>query len=739
MTKLSVIIIAKNQAWNAARLIESVLRHTEAISDREIVLVDSASTDATVAVASTYPITVIRLYGNQRLTAALGRSVGFQHTSGEYVFFMDGDMELIPGWVENAMAVLDSQPEIAGVAGELHERPVTYQGSGLSAHDEQLNFTDQVYPTRHGGGAAMYRRAALVQVGDFDPQIYSDEEPELCLRLRHAGYRIVRMKHAIAFHYSDPRHNITTLLRRRRRNLYLGAGQVIRRHVDDDLMWPYIKERGFGIVPGVLLFLLAPVMLVMVLAGRWRGLRRLLVLSLGVLGADSIRRGSIYKSLYAFLQRLIMVEGMVRGFMLPQYREGEFVPRYEIVRRSEDDVADVPEARATASTASPPVMNDHKPPRVLVIGPVFRGQQMGGIEMFNEILLSSDLAQKYELMHLDTTRTDAGHGKAGTLALINFYYFFKQIVELLYIFIFRRPAVVHVPVTDRIAFWKEGVLMFLGRLFGVPVIGHVHGCMFKELVEGKNWFVKQAVIRVLKLPNVIIALSEGWRAFMLEKIDPNLSVIVIPNTVDAHIGKLAHRDNHRERQSEPVTVLYMATLHKRKGLLEALEAVKQVHAVDPTVRFIFAGSIKSESERAEIEQAQAAFRDNANVIFPGIVKGDEKTRLFEEADIFILPSYFENFPIAALEAMAAGLPMVVTPVGALPEVLQDGKNCLFVEPGEVDGLAERLKHLVADPELRAAMGAANADLFRKEFDRPAILEKIEQAYLRAMHYVVRAG
>ena len=113
--------------------------------------------------------------------------------------------------------------------------------------------------------------------------------------------------------------------------------------------------------------------------------------------------------------------------------------------------------------------------------------------------------------------------------------------------------------------------------------------------------------------------------------------------------------------------------------------------------------------------------------------------LFEEADIFILPSYFENFPIAVLEAMAAGLPLIVTPVGALPEVLNEGEHCLFIKAGDIDGLADRLKQLVAAPEQRAAMGAANAALFRQEFDRPAILAKIEHAYLRAMNQVIRAS
>lgn len=734
--RLSVVVITRNQAWNIARLIESVLQHTATLQAREIVVVDSASTDATVAIASAFPIDVIRLSSEQRLTAALGRFVGYQHTSGAYVLFLDGDMELIPGWIERAIDVLEEHPDIAVVAGELHERPLSYRGSGLAHDDPSLNRTSEIYSTLHGGGAALYRRAALAQVGTFDPQLYSDEEPELCLRLRHAGWRVVRMKHAIAYHYSEPRQDIATLLHRRKRNLYLGTGQNIRIHLSDPLLWPYIKERGFGIIPALVLAIVLPIVGSALLKRRWAWLRGMAALGAGMVAADSLRRGSLYASLYGFVQRLIMVDGTLRGMAIAPYRPGEFVPQLEVVRRAEDPTCDLP--AEAQSPALPEATAQHTRPRVLVVGPVFRGKQAGGIEMFNQILLTSDLAQRYELLHLDTTRTPMGAGKAGTLALINFYYFFRQLVALSTILVLRRPALMHVPITDRIAFWKEGAFMLLGRLVGVPVLGHVHGSMFKELFKDRPWLIRQAMIRVLRLPNVIIALSEGWRSFMVEHIDPHLPVVIVPNTVDSGIAQLAHRT----RQTPPtdgVMVLYMASLHKRKGILEALQAVERVQAVDPSVRFVFAGGIKAESERAEIEQACAALRDNPNVSFPGIVTGDDKIRLFEQASLFILPSYHENFPIAVLEAMAAGLPLVVTPVGALPEVLREGENCLYVQPGDVAGLAERIIRLVTDPQLRAAQGAANVALFRQEYDQPAILAKIEQVYVDLMQYVYRAG
>ena len=102
---LDIVIITKNQGWNVRRLVESVLRETESLNSTDVILVDSASTDDTVSVAQDLPIRVIRLSKRQRLTAAAGRQAGITQTNGDVVLFLDGDMELRPGWIPAALKV----------------------------------------------------------------------------------------------------------------------------------------------------------------------------------------------------------------------------------------------------------------------------------------------------------------------------------------------------------------------------------------------------------------------------------------------------------------------------------------------------------------------------------------------------------------------------------------------------------------------------------------------------------
>jgi glycosyltransferase involved in cell wall biosynthesis len=97
------------------------------------------------------------------------------------------------------------------------------------------------------------------------------------------------------------------------------------------------------------------------------------------------------------------------------------------------------------------------------------------------------------------------------------------------------------------------------------------------------------------------------------------------------------------------------------------------------------------------------------------VYGADKLKVFEKADIFVLPSYSEGFSMAMLEAMAAGLPVIVTAVGAAPEVIKNGVNGYVIKPGDLHALSHSLDSLVSNPPLRIDMGRRNRELCRQQF------------------------
>jgi glycosyltransferase involved in cell wall biosynthesis len=314
MPDLAVVLISKDQEWNIVRLIKSALRWTASFPSREIVLVDSASVDNTVDIASNYPINIIRLQSDQRLTAAAGRYVGYQKTSGDLILFLDGDMELCEGWVDRAIAVIQSGPDVAAVTGQVINLPPS-TGSRAAPRSEPSYYGNSVTEVSYGGGATMYRRSVLKQVGTFNPYIYSEEEPELCLRIRYAGYRILSLEHPIAYHYSDPPDRVSTLVERWRRNLNLGFGQVIRYHFGTHLLWPYIKERGYGLLPGLGLMVGLISLLLSLVSQQWKWFGFWLLMLGVIIVADAWRKRSLYLTFSSLLNRTLILHGTVQGLL----------------------------------------------------------------------------------------------------------------------------------------------------------------------------------------------------------------------------------------------------------------------------------------------------------------------------------------------------------------------------------------------------------------------------------------
>jgi len=340
MTKLSVVLISKNQAWNISRLIESVLDAASCVSSKEIILVDSASTDETVVLASRYPINILRLQPGQRLSPAIGRYVGYNQTQGELVLFLDGDMELVPGWLERALNTVANAPRAGAVTGRVIDiLPSEKPKSSTPCAQTLINALDPPTDVAYVGGAALYRRSVLEEVNAFNPFLHSEEESELCLRIRHSGYRVLQFDCPIVYHYTTECETgsvpgtFSSALSRRRRKFLLGMGQCLRYHLGDQLFWIYARGRALWSVQAVLWSVVSLATFLWYAIGRdpiWLGLA-LLVAGLPVAGAAWQKR-SVHKGVVCMFYRILMVEGLVRGFLMKPFPPESFRANVEVIQ-----------------------------------------------------------------------------------------------------------------------------------------------------------------------------------------------------------------------------------------------------------------------------------------------------------------------------------------------------------------------------------------------------------------------
>jgi glycosyltransferase involved in cell wall biosynthesis len=155
-----------------------------------------------------------------------------------------------------------------------------------------------------------------------------------------------------------------------------------------------------------------------------------------------------------------------------------------------------------------------------------------------------------------------------------------------------------------------------------------------------------------------------------------------------------------------------------KGYVELVRAVALLVAEGLDMEVVLAGDVADENAHESVVAAVSGMENR--VRFTGPVDAAQKVALLRRAHVLALPSYYEYeaHPLVILEAMAAGLPVVSTRHGAIPEMVVDGETGILVEPRDVHGLADALRRLALEPALRTGMGRAGRARYLAHFTVP---------------------
>lgn len=279
--------------------------------------------------------------------------------------------------------------------------------------------------------------------------------------------------------------------------------------------------------------------------------------------------------------------------------------------------------------------------------------------------------------------------------------------------------VVHINIARRGSTWRKMAFAKVAKAYNLPVVLHLHGSGYD------GYFAKldrrrQTLIRTLfNEVAAVVALSEYWRNVLVNQIGVTASrVHVIENGVPSATA------SHRPLVGTPPTILFMGEVGERKGVDVLLNAAAALDSKDLPFSLVIGGN-------GDLQTAQALVRSlniEERVTFLGWLGEDQVRTQLQHADVFVLPSRAENQPLSILEAMAHGLPVVSTRVGAIPEQVVDGSTGLLVEPGDAAQLAAALESLIVDDARRTAMGAAGADRFARRFSLAACADKFAALY-----------
>jgi glycosyltransferase involved in cell wall biosynthesis len=373
-------------------------------------------------------------------------------------------------------------------------------------------------------------------------------------------------------------------------------------------------------------------------------------------------------------------------------------------------------------STSPPVMPVTDRPTLIVVGAL--PPPANGMTMMTGAVLGSRLARSYRILHVDLSdHRDIGNvGRFDVrnvaLALLHGLRFGVALA--------RGARLAYVPIgRDRPGFLRDSLMLLAGRLAGCQVVVHFHSREFVSSFYDREAAWMRAIIRSALggRTHAIVLGTSRRRDF--DGLVASDRVHVLPNGVaDVGPGPPA-----AERRPE---VLFLSLLRREKGVFEVLQAAAEIVARRPETRFTFAGSWYRDSERRQAERFVGERGLAEAVAFVGPVSGDGKNALLRRAAVFAFPTRYasEGHPLVLLEALSAGTPCVATPIGAIPEIVDDQVGRLIPE-GDTPALVDALESLLANPAARAHM----ADAARRRYLEAFTLETFEKRLVTIMDAV----
>jgi len=335
------------------------------------------------------------------------------------------------------------------------------------------------------------------------------------------------------------------------------------------------------------------------------------------------------------------------------------------------------------------------PPVIVILGP--HRAAISGVSTHVNLLMDSPLREDFELVHFQV----GSEGRGGESAPGKLLRLLASPFALFATIVFRQAAVVHINTSlNTRAYWRDLMYLAIARLLRARVVYQVHGGELPEALFARSRLLTGFLRWSLGLPDVVVVLArcelDAYRRFV-----PQQNVEALPNGIDCR--PFAHVPTVLTNARQPLRLIYIGRLAREKGLYEMLQGLHLARELGVDARLTVAGQ---GAEEDRLQRYAVALGIAHRVTFTGPVFGADKVNLLAGADAMLLPSYSEGLPYALLEAMAAGVPVIATPVGAIPDVVTPGTHGFLVPVRDGAAIAEALALMAGDRDKLSWMSRA---------------------------------
>jgi len=358
----------------------------------------------------------------------------------------------------------------------------------------------------------------------------------------------------------------------------------------------------------------------------------------------------------------------------------------------------------------------HNIKKVLYISPL--PPPAGGIATWTKNILDHGLPNQYK-PYLVNTRLK-GKRKVFEKVKFNFSELFRTIliiVSLIIQLIKNCPKIVHLNSSiSYFGVFREYFCIILVKLFKIPIVISYHGDLTNFSKIRYRGLPYKQLVKLIKISNINIVLNEQSLNFIckLDKCSKN-KTYKISNFINDTIFE--HKLEKISRKTTTIKVIYVGGITKAKGVYDIIEVAKQIQ----DVHFIMVGEISKDME-------ESVRNSPNNVTWYGTVSHNEVINKMCSSDILLFPSYSEGFPNVVLEAMALGLPIISTYVGAIPEMIDNTKGGFLFKKGDVEGIINAVNKLKMDYNIRKSMGNYNRRKCKNNYSYSKLILKLTEIY-----------
>ena len=340
----------------------------------------------------------------------------------------------------------------------------------------------------------------------------------------------------------------------------------------------------------------------------------------------------------------------------------------------------------------------------------------GGVSACVRNILSSHIGQEFRIYYIATMVDGPWIIKLG--------WALRALFIFLFYLVFTRATLIHIHGSKYVSFYRKFIFVFLAKVWKKKIIFHCHSGKFDQFYQQGPVWQKSLIRWVLSLSDRVVVLSPYWIPFFSQLVSAS-KLKVLENAVPLEFYQ--SKGANLSKASEP-TILFAGLLTKNKGIFDLISIVSKLINKVPSARVLLAGT----GDLKEIDSFVKSHGIEGSVQLPGWIDPEQLIGLYHQSHLFVLPSYYEGFPMVVLEAMACGLPIISTRVGGIPELIEEGQNGILIDPGDRKALLEALVALLDDPILRETMGQNNIKKIREKYDIPIYIQKLKSLYLEIL-------